>query len=71
MSTKKALLMILDGWGIGKGDNADVIISDNSKIEPDKGLDLTEKEANDYAAPFWLIGSFPAVRRSIYRSGRG
>lgn len=25
MSTKKALLMILDGWGIGKGDNADVI----------------------------------------------
>jgi len=25
MSTKKTLLMILDGWGIGKGDNADVI----------------------------------------------
>jgi len=25
MSTKKALLMILDGWGIGKGDSADVI----------------------------------------------
>jgi 2,3-bisphosphoglycerate-independent phosphoglycerate mutase len=25
MSTKKALLMILDGWGIGKGDRADVI----------------------------------------------
>jgi len=25
MSTKKALLMILDGWGIGKGGNADVI----------------------------------------------
>ena len=25
MSTRKALLMILDGWGIGKGDRADVI----------------------------------------------
>lgn len=25
MSTKKTLLMILDGWGIGKGDSADVI----------------------------------------------
>jgi 2,3-bisphosphoglycerate-independent phosphoglycerate mutase len=25
MSTKKALLMILDGWGIGKGDKADVV----------------------------------------------
>ena len=25
MSTKKTLLMILDGWGIGKGNNADVI----------------------------------------------
>ncbi len=25
MSTKKTLLMILDGWGLGKGDNADVI----------------------------------------------
>jgi 2,3-bisphosphoglycerate-independent phosphoglycerate mutase len=25
MSTKKALLMILDGWGIGNGDQADVI----------------------------------------------
>jgi len=25
MSTKKAMLMILDGWGIGKGDKSDVI----------------------------------------------
>ena len=25
MSSKKALLMILDGWGLGKGDSADVI----------------------------------------------
>jgi 2,3-bisphosphoglycerate-independent phosphoglycerate mutase len=39
MSTKKAMLMILDGWGIGKGDKADVI----SKV-PTPNMDRLNKE---------------------------
>lgn len=39
MSTKKTLLMILDGWGIGKGDSADVI----SQVET-PNMDRLQKE---------------------------
>jgi len=39
MSSKKALLMILDGWGIGKGGNADVI----SQV-PTPNMDSLQKE---------------------------
>jgi len=39
MSTKKAFLMILDGWGIGKGDKADVI----SQV-PTPNMDRLQKE---------------------------
>ena len=39
MSTKKTLLMILDGWGLGKGDHADVI----SQV-PTPNMDRLQKE---------------------------
>ncbi len=39
MGTKKALLMILDGWGLGKGDRSDVI----SQV-PTPHMDRLEKE---------------------------
>ncbi len=39
MSTKKTLLMILDGWGLGNGDNADVI----SQV-PTPNMDRLKKE---------------------------
>ncbi len=39
MSTKKTLLMILDGWGLGKGDKSDVI----SQV-PTPNMDRLEKE---------------------------
>ncbi|MFO7668113.1 MAG: 2,3-bisphosphoglycerate-independent phosphoglycerate mutase [Bacteroidales bacterium] len=39
MSQKKTMLMILDGWGIGKGDKADVI----SQV-PTPNMDRLEKE---------------------------
>ncbi|MCK5135283.1 MAG: 2,3-bisphosphoglycerate-independent phosphoglycerate mutase [Bacteroidales bacterium] len=39
MSTRKTLLMILDGWGIGKGDKSDVI----SQV-PIPNMDRLEKE---------------------------
>ncbi len=39
MSQKKAMLMILDGWGIGKGDKADVI----SQV-PTPNMDQLEKD---------------------------
>lgn len=39
MSTKKTLLMILDGWGIGKGDSTDVI----SQV-PTPNMDRLQKE---------------------------
>jgi 2,3-bisphosphoglycerate-independent phosphoglycerate mutase len=39
MSTKKTLLMILDGWGIGKGDKSDVI----SQV-PTPNMDRLRKE---------------------------
>jgi len=39
MSSRKALLMILDGWGIGKGDKADVI----SQV-PTPNMDRLQKE---------------------------
>ncbi len=39
MSTKKTMLMILDGWGIGKGDRSDVI----SQV-PTPNMDRLERE---------------------------